>query len=75
MSETLDMTEKKSLFGKIKFIAGSDVTAETVATAEEMGDLMNTHVVFEATDQLILGEVDEVNDIEELLENDDLFDD
>lgn len=61
-NETLDMTEKKSLFGKIKFIAGNDVTAETVATAEEMGDLMNTHVVFEATDQLILGEVDEVND-------------
>ena len=62
MNETLDLGTNESIFGKIKFIAGNDVTAETKASAEEMGDLMNTHVVFEAPDQLILGEVDEVND-------------
>ena len=59
MNETLDLGTNESIFGKIKFIAGNDVTAETKASAEEMGDLMNTHVVFEAPDQLILGEVDE----------------
>lgn len=62
MNETLDINENHSIFGKIKFISGNDVTAETTASAEEMGDLMNTHVVFEEKDQLILGEVDEVND-------------
>ena len=50
------------MFGKIKFISGNVAHVETVAKAEEMGDLMNVHVVFEAPDQLILGEVEEVTD-------------
>lgn len=50
------------MFGKIKFIAENTAHVSTVATAEEMGDLMNTHVVFEAPNQAILGEVEEVND-------------
>ena len=50
------------MFGKIKFIAENTAHVATVASAEEMGDLMNTHVVFEAPDQAILGEVEEVND-------------
>lgn len=50
------------MFGKIKFISGNVAHVETVAAAEEMGDLMNVHVVFEAPDQAILGEVEEVTD-------------
>lgn len=50
------------MFGKIKFISGNVAHVETVASAEEMGDLMNVHVVFEAPDQAILGEVEEVTD-------------
>ena len=50
------------MFGKIKFIAENTAHVESIASAEEMGDLMNVHVVFEAPDQLILGEVEEVND-------------
>ena len=49
------------MFGKIKFISGNVAHVETTASAEELGDLMNIHVVFEAPDQLILGEVEEVN--------------
>ena len=49
------------MFGKIKFIAENVAHVENIASAEEMGDLMNTHVVFEAQDQAILGEVEEVN--------------
>ena len=54
--------ENKNLFGPIKFISGNVAHVENVATAEEMGDLMNVHVVFEAKDQYILGEVEEVTD-------------
>lgn len=50
------------MFGKIKFISGNVAHVETVAKAEEMGDLMNVHVVFEAPNQAILGEVEEVTD-------------
>ena len=50
------------MFGKIKFIAENTAHVETPASAEQMGDLMNIHVVFEAPDQAILGEVEEVND-------------
>lgn len=50
------------MFGKIKFIAENTAHVETTASAEQMGDLMNVHVVFEAPDQEILGEVEEVND-------------
>ncbi len=50
------------MFGKIKFISGNVAHVETVSSAEEMGDLMNVHVVFEAPDQAILGEVEEVTD-------------
>ena len=49
------------MFGKIKFISGNVAHVETTASAEQLGDLMNIHVVFEAPDQLILGEVEEVN--------------
>ena len=50
------------MFGKIKFIAENTAHVETTASAEQMGDLMNVHVVFEAPDQEILGEVEEVNE-------------
>ena len=60
MAETLEGTTNK--FGKIKFISGNVANVETVASAEQLGDLMNVHVVFEAPDQLILGEVEEVTD-------------
>ena len=50
------------MFGKIKFISGNVAHVESVASAEEMGDLMNVHLVFEAPDQLILGEVEEITD-------------
>ena len=33
------------MFGKIKFISGNVAHVETVCSAEEMGDLMNVHVV------------------------------
>ena len=49
------------MFGKIKFISGNVAHVETTASAEQLGDLMNIHVVFEAPNQLILGEVEEVN--------------
>ncbi len=49
------------MFGKIKFIAENVAHVENIVSAEQMGDLMNTHVVFEAPDQAILGEVEEVN--------------
>ena len=50
------------MFGKIKFIAENTAHVENIATAEQMGDLMNVHVVFEAPEQAILGEVEEVSD-------------
>ena len=50
------------MFGNIKFISGNVAHVATIAKAEEMGDLMNVHVVFEAPDQAILGEVEEVTD-------------
>ena len=52
--------EGVTMFGKIKFIADNNAHVETTATAEQLGDLMNVHVVFEAPDQAILGEVEEV---------------
>ena len=50
------------MFGKIKFISGNVAHVETTASAEQLGDLMNIHVVFEAPNQAILGEVEEVTD-------------
>jgi len=50
------------MFGNIKFISGNVAHVATLASAEQLGDLMNVHVVFEAPDQLILGEVEEVTD-------------
>ena len=50
------------MFGKIKFISGNVAHVENISSAEEMGDLMNVHLVFEAPDQAILGEVEEVTD-------------
>lgn len=50
------------MFGKIKFISGNVAHVAAVASAEQMGDLMNVHVVFEAPNQAILGEVEEVTD-------------
>ncbi len=49
------------MFGKIMFITENVAHVETTSTAEELGDLMNVHVVFEAPDQRILGEVEEVD--------------
>ena len=57
-----DRSDKTRLFGNIKFISGNVAHVANIATAEEMGDLMNVHVVFEAKDQFILGEVEEVTD-------------
>lgn len=50
------------MFGNIKFISGNVAHVASVVSAEEMGDLMNVHVVFEAPEQAILGEVEEVTD-------------
>ena len=57
-----DRSDKTRLFGNIKFISGNVAHVANIATAEEMGDLMNVHVVFEAPNQFILGEVEEVTD-------------
>ena len=58
----MEENASKAKFGAIKFISGNVAHVETVCSAEEMGDLMNVHIVFEAPDQAILGEVEEVTD-------------
>jgi hypothetical protein len=49
-------------FGKIKYITENIAKVEALASAEEMGDVMNINVVFEAPDQYILGEVEQINE-------------
>ena len=48
------------MFGHIKFISDNIAHVENTNPEEASGDLMNTHVIFEAPDQWILGEVNEV---------------
>ena len=50
------------MFGKIKYIAQNIAHVECTAETEQLGDLLNTNVVFEAEDQEILGEVEEVSE-------------
>ena len=48
------------MFGKIKFISDNIAHVENANANAGAADLMNIHVIFEAPDQLILGEVQEV---------------
>lgn len=48
------------MFGKIKYISENLAYIENLG-GEESVDLMNVNVVFEATDQRILGEITEIN--------------
>lgn len=50
------------MFGKIKFIGENVAHVSKLESLADEADLMNIHVVFEAQDQKILGEVEEVND-------------
>lgn len=50
------------MFGKIKYINEGDAHVECNLQSGQDVDLMNCHVVFEAINQRILGEVEEVND-------------
>ena len=52
------------MFGKILYITENIAHIENVKTGEQIADLMNMYVVFEAPDQAILGEVQEVNEKE-----------
>lgn len=52
------------MFGKIKYIGENIAHVEKLDTMAENTDLMNVHVVFEAPDQCVLGEVEEVNETE-----------
>ncbi len=50
------------MFGKIKYISDNEAHVENAASVDMSGDLMNVHVIFEDTEQRVLGEVTEVND-------------
>lgn len=50
------------MFGKIKYITEGEAHVESLLNSGQDADVMNTHVVFEAPNQRILGEVEEVND-------------
>ena len=50
------------MFGKIKYITEGEAHVESLLSSGQTADVMNTHVVFEAPNQKILGEVEEVND-------------
>lgn len=52
------------MFGKILYISDNIAHVENKMTKDVVADLMNIHVVFEATNQRILGEVIELNDNE-----------
>ncbi len=52
------------MFGKILFITENIAHIENIVTANQVTDLMNINVVFEAPEQRILGEVAEINDQE-----------
>lgn len=49
------------MFGKILYIGENIVKLENVAKSAEVSDLMNLHVIFESSDQAILGEISELN--------------
>ena len=50
------------MFGKIKYITEGEAHVESLIQPGQDFDLMNNNVVFEAENQRILGEVEEVND-------------
>ena len=50
------------MFGNIKYITEGEAHVEANLKAGQDSDIMNMNVVFEAPDQRILGEVEEVND-------------
>ena len=50
------------MFGKILFISDNIAHVENKMSREVVADLMNIHVIFEAINQRILGEVIEIND-------------
>ncbi len=50
------------MFGKILFISDNIAHVENKMSREVVSDLMNVHVIFEAPNQRILGEVIELND-------------
>ena len=52
------------MFGKILYITQNIAHVENVVTADQVADLMNMNVIFEAPDQRILGEVEEINEKE-----------
>lgn len=52
------------MFGKILYISDNIAHVENKMTKDVVADLMNIHVIFEATNQRILGEVIELNDNE-----------
>ena len=49
------------MFGKIKYITEGEAHVEANLQEGQDADVMNMNVVFEAEDQRILGEVEEVN--------------
>ncbi len=49
------------MFGKIKFISDNIAHVENVGGSAGTQDLMNVHVIFEASGQRILGEITEIN--------------
>lgn len=49
------------MFGKIKYISEAVAHVENTLSANETTDLMNVHVIFEAPNQRILGEISEIN--------------
>ena len=49
------------MFGKIKYISENTAFIENTGGDAGTTDLMNINVIFEATDQKILGEVTEFN--------------
>ena len=50
------------MFGKILYISDNIAHVENKMNRDVVSDLMNVHVIFEAKDQRILGEVIELND-------------
>ena len=50
------------MFGKILYISDNIAHVENKMSREVVADLMNIHVIFEAVNQRILGEVIEIND-------------
>lgn len=49
------------MFGKIKFISDNIAHVENLGGSAGTQDLMNVHVIFEAPNQRILGEITEIN--------------